>query len=715
MADPTIGNIINTMNVASLATAKAAQNAGSPDGATQISTFIANNGISGPSVITRRVENPYQFQNTIVARADKGASSAHLDYNNKLNDLLGDKDNVNSISNTLKTFTNAFDAPITNPQNQKSNIVSAAMNFTTQVTGYVTGLETAKAALENDITNSVSKFNNIITQIVAVNKSIGGNPTDIMSLQDLRDGLIVQLGEYLSINYSFDSSGMVTIRTANSNDLVTNSHYTQITYTQDLNLLSHNPASDIINTNSYDLNGNFKDKADIQVGDVIARFGGKFSGLLDVRDNVLPKALNSINNAVQQIAFQVDELQNTGSGFPPATSFTSQNTMLTTDLAAFKGRVNFAVTDNQGNPILGLDGNYLKPVDIDFDQLTSRNAISGQFAVQDIINEITQVAAGPSKASVGLGSVSAPVGQTQWLVDQVRLVPTSDISASGAMSFQLELDSGSAFNTQFQVTDMEVLNQAHAVLAQPTAFVASAAITLSAGQNTKTGQNILVNFTSTDTQSIVRLKLLVVGANGVCDEKWADFPIGNGVAQLGGSQIMNQRSEALPANNAIGGGLAATTNAPAGAAAAATLTNARTGSPLISANFVDINGIAVATPDTPGYLKISAVGGSGLIIDAATSKVLSTTATNTSLPANFGHWLDLNNFFSADETNPASNIALSSSLYCSSVLLASSSIASCIFFAASSCFLIVFMRSIRWAISSCCAWCAPSACRQRSA
>ena len=640
--DP-LGNAINTLNVATLATAKAGANAQSPDGTTKVDTLIKNNGISGPSVLTRRVTSPYQFQSTLAAKATNSFTSAMLDYNTQLNTLIGDIKNPSSLTSTLQTFTNAFDTPTTDQLTLRSTIASAALNFTTQVTSYVSGLETTKNALETDITNSVTQCNSIITQIVSINQSIGANGTNITSLQDARDTLITQLGEYLAIQYSFDSNGMVTIRTANSNDLVTSSNYAQISYTQDLNLLSHNPASDTITTSYYNsTSGTQLRTASVQVSDVISRFGGRFAGLLNVRDNVLPEALSSINNVVQQIAFQVDELQNTGSGFPPSGSFTSQNTMLTTDLAAFTGKVNLAVTDTQGSPILGLDSNYLKPLDIDFGKLTSATTNTG-----------------------------APA---QWLVDQVRLVPMSNIAASGAMSFQLELDSGSQFDTQFQVTSMQLYNQAG--IAQNPAFTSPAAITLAAGQNTKTGQNIPVTLAPGEQFNTIRLSMRVIGTNGTYEEKYADFVVGNSAAVgvIGGAQILNQRSEAMTSPVNGGAGVPAVAGVsplrPALDAATkigATATAARTGGPMFVASFVDSNGIVINTPNTAGYLKIST--GGGLIIDSSTSKVLSTTATSTSIAANFSHWFKLNNFFSADATNPASNIAMTPAIAANSGLI----------------------------------------------
>lgn len=666
----TIDSVLNSLNTANRAVVESAKNAQQPEGSTRNEVIVQNNGSSGSTVIARRVTAPYEFEKIISAASVAGASTANFEYHSRLNSLVGDPKNQASIYSRLNNFINSFDSQLPTIE-KRSSILANASSFTSQVRQYTDNLQDLKSILETEITQTTSAVNGIIFDLVSVNKALVHNSQNIGSVLDERNSLIAQLAEHLGIIASFDNTGVATVRIANGGkELVSGTHYAQLSYIQDLDLLSHNISSDIIRADYYDINGAAKNKTDTQVGDVISQFGGKFAGLLNVRDNILPEALANINNAVGQIAAKVNELHNTGSGYPPASTLTSERAMLLTDKASFKGKASFTVTDSTGNPVVDNAGNYVKPVTVDFDNLASRNAIAGQFTTQDIIDEINQVADGYSKASVGLGSIAVPTGEApQWLVDQVRLVPTSDISSSGAMSFQIELNSGSSFDTKFQVTGMIVLDEANTVLAQPTAFTAPDAITLASGQYTKTGQNIVANFTPGETQSTIRLKMLVIGTDGVCEEKWADFTIGDGVALLGGSETINQRVEAASANNAIGGGLAATITSSAGAGAAATATDAKLGSAIISARFVDKNGYTVTDTETQGYLELSAIAGSGLVIDTATSKVLSTTATPTEIAKNLSHWYGINNFFNSDATNPATNIAVRADIAANSSLI----------------------------------------------
>jgi|GEM_PF-3833485 len=657
-----IASVLNNLNIGNRAVSESGKNVQSPDGSTKVDVLFQNNGLSGTGLITRRATAGFEFEQTISAASVYGASNAAFEYHTRLNTLLGLQNDPTSISNSLDTFVNGFDST-SHSIEKRANILANASSFASQVTRYADGLKDVKSTLETDITNTISAINNIILDIVSVNKTLGSSGQGVGSVLDQRDSLIAQLGEYLGIKCSFNDAGMATIRIAKGGkELVDNAHYVQISYYQDLDLLSHSSDSDTIRTTYYNLDGTMGRGADTQVGDVISQFGGRFAGLLNVRDSVLPTALANINNAVKQIAEKVNELQNSGSGFPPAPTLTSERTMLLTDKAAFKGKVNFSVTDNAGNPVLDTNGNYVKPVTVDFDKLSSRNSISGQFTAADVINEINQVAAGYSKASVGLGRVAVPVGApAQWLIDQVRLVPTSDISAGGVMSFQLELNSGSSFDTQFQVTGMQVLDQATGtVIPQTNAFVLPDAITLSSGQNTKTGQNIIVNLNAAEQFNTVRLSMRVVGTNGVYEEKFADFIIGNAAtANLRSAAIMNQRSEAVvSAGVAVVGGVSPARPPLVVGSNAAAATPAKLGAPIVSANFVDSNGLTVTDVNTQGYLKVSAVVGSGVVIDTATSTVLSTNATATEISKNFSHHFGLNNFFTSNATNPATDLAV---------------------------------------------------------
>ncbi len=661
MTTSALGNGVHNLLTANAAMAGAGKAMAQPDGATLQTPTILNKGQSGHTFALIRATDIFKFQGTLAASSVSGASGANFQYNSRLGALLGQPDDPTNLSNTMTDFLNSFDADILG-NDKRDNIVSSASTFTSRVNAYVAGLQDIKADLENDIATSVTSINDIITRIVDINKTLGGNGKSISSVEDQRDDLISELSALLSVKCSFNNNGMATISTAGGRQLVTSSGYVQLSYTEDSNLLSHNDNSDVIGVRYYGLNGSDQEITQIQVSDVKHKFGGKFAGLLDVRDNVLPKALSAINNTVKQIAFQVNELQNSGSGFPPASSFTSEHTMLLGDKMAFTGKANFAITDANGQPIIdniGI-GNAVKPVTVDFDKLRTRNGAFGQFSTQDVMDEINRVAEGYSKASVGLGSVAVQAGKpAQWLIDQVRLVPTSDISAAGTMSFQLELNSGSQFDTQFLVTRMQVFEQdgtdTHYGLA------AQNTVTVSAGQNVKTGQDIIVNLKNDDNFNTVRLSMRVIGANGLVEEKFADFIIGSAGVNLGGAQILNQRSEAIMSERVLAP-LVPMRPALAVGEVAADVTAAKLGAPVVNASFVDANGLAVANANTPGYLQISAVAGNGLIIDSSKTKVRSTNATATEIPKNLSHAYGLNNFFTSDAINPATDLAVNGTI-----------------------------------------------------
>jgi flagellar hook-associated protein FlgK len=252
-----VQDAISGLKLAERAAAESGKNASAPAGATLTEVGFYNKGLRGNSVITRRVEDVFLFQATIKASGDHGFSRANFDYNTSLNNLLGEANNPLSISNTLTSFLNSFDSASSNALDKKANILSSARTFTSQVTSYVAGLKNIKSTLETDITNSVNAINDKIKQIVSVNRDLGSpySGDTSMRLKDQRDTLLGELGEYLAIQYSFNSNGMVDVRSANGNCLVNRNEYAQMSYTQDLDLLSHNTSSDIIKTYYYKANG----------------------------------------------------------------------------------------------------------------------------------------------------------------------------------------------------------------------------------------------------------------------------------------------------------------------------------------------------------------------------------------------------------------------------------------------------------------------------
>jgi flagellar hook-associated protein 1 FlgK len=588
--------------------------------------------------------NPSLLKSVLTTTADAGRTQANFEYNEKLNSIFGDPNSSTSMSSTLNSLVAAFEKAIT--PDAKPQIIAAATAFTSSINNYATQLQSTSQTLQQDIQTTASDINNITQSLSIVNQKIGANSDQ--GLRDEREGLLSQLASLISIQTSYTSDGKLNIRTQNgAQDLVVENRYAQISYTQNTGVLASDPNTNTIVTfQYYDVTTNNPTfSIPVKVNDLTA-FGGKFAGLLDVSQSLLPNALKSINDVATQLKSQFNKLHNSGSGYPPATSFTSSETMHSYDVGAYSGTVNFALTNLDGSAAKDAQGNYLKPMTLNFANISSSVSTSGQFAVSDIISEINNIASGYSQTSIGLGEIPGPQAQPkQYLIDQVRMVAPS-VRADGSFDFQLELASGSEYDVDFIVEDVKVIDNAGADLG----YVYDSSLpsfTLAAGTRAKTAQHLTLNLENAQSNTI-RMKLSATGKNsGVTEAAWVQFTLDAGAGNtLPGLAITNQRVEAAPA-------FAGAVAFPAGDHAAVATVAKLGGSGLISASL---------TAD--GYLNIASGNSSlGIIVDSGASKAKDPSAASYILPKSFSEYLHLNDFLvTADDTNPAQTLALRSDL-----------------------------------------------------
>lgn len=595
---------------------------------------IAMDGNGSARVVTTSASNPQMLTQVLGLASKVGMESQIFNCQSQINNLLGDVNSLNSMGSQLNSFISALEKPI--DSSSRAQVIHAAQNFSHSINNYATGLQNIHSDVQQKLQNSVESINSILRDLSSINQraNTGSDP----AIETRREDLIRNLSSLISVQVYYTANGGINVRTQNGNqDLVVDGKYAQLEYQANHSALTTTPnTSAIVNFSYYNAtSGESVYSTSIKVIDLRA-YQGEFSGLLNVAQTVLPEALKNINNVANQIQLQMNAYHNKGAGFPPANGFTSSKTISETDILSFSGRANFGLVNSDGTAAKDNLGNYLKPMTLDASHLPSTEGPAGQFKVSDIIKEINNIASGYSKASVGLGAIDKPVGQpTQYLIDQVRMV-APQVNADGTINFQLELASGSQYNVDFRVEEVQVLDVGGANFGIPVANLPGV-FTLQAGQRTKTGQQITAQLNVGDQTNLIRMKMVVANKDsGVFEEAFVDFKIDAGVGNtLQGAQISNSRIEAIPARSDV-------INGPVlpGGAHAANQTAAKMGG----------NGLVVASIDATGHLNISSGNTNmGLVIDSRDSQLKDPSSASYVLPQGFTHALGLNDLFIGED------------------------------------------------------------------
>ncbi len=211
----------------------------------------------------------------------------------------------NSLNTSLQQFFNSLQDVANNPASlpERQVLLSQAKGLVDRQSGLNDLLQGLNQEINNTLRTSVAEINHISSRLATLNKDIlsaslsanGSSPNDLL---DVRDRLLQQLSEKVSVNTIENGEGVVSVFVGNGQALVVGSEYTEL-QTQ---------------TDHYD-----SSKLEIglvnQSGTVsITRFlnGGELQGLLDFRKRVLDPAQAQIGLMMLGISESVNQQHRVG-------------------------------------------------------------------------------------------------------------------------------------------------------------------------------------------------------------------------------------------------------------------------------------------------------------------------------------------------------------------------------------------------------------------
>jgi flagellar hook-associated protein FlgK len=364
-------------------------------------------------------------------------------------------------NNSLNIYTDGFFSSLTDlsatPEQAslRATAVGQAVSLAGNVSALAKNLEDTRFLADQEIATTLNALNQKLDQAHAVNvaiKEASITGADVSTLLDNRDALILDITNILDVTVNFDSDGAVSLGVP-SGELLNPSSRFHLVYNQQTSvegLINGDPIS-AINIAFLDDDGNATNEtltlkssstAALQVDNIT---GGRLAGLIEIRDNDIPKFTEQLDEFAQTLSDAFNALQNNGVGFPPATTLTGTTAVTLAETHNYTGSLTLAALNSDGSPVpdpYGTTGN-LPPLNIDFDKLNGGSG-TGTASVADIIKEINTYYGPPSafKASVGgldnfkLAAVSETVSSTSAIGTLVfGGQPATTALSSGAFDF----------------------------------------------------------------------------------------------------------------------------------------------------------------------------------------------------------------------------------------------------------------------------------------
>jgi len=166
------------------------------------------------------VQRQLRVENSGASYAD-----ARAQIFQQLQDVYGQPGSGNTLETVYNNFTNALQALSTSPDDAaaRSSVISAAQLLTQQLNQTNSGIQTLRGAAELGISDAVTKANEAMSQIAALNQKIAGSSLQdsaAATLEDQRDAYIDQLSQLMDINVVNTGNNQISVFTNSGVQLV---------------------------------------------------------------------------------------------------------------------------------------------------------------------------------------------------------------------------------------------------------------------------------------------------------------------------------------------------------------------------------------------------------------------------------------------------------------------------------------------------------------
>ena len=496
-----------------------------------------------------RPSNPLQEKAYIDQVSKLAHKNAYTEFLTSVQTLIGGSENsqesrlVSTVDEMLKQakILESNSGPA-----MKQTFIDKAERVCDILTSASSGTTKLRLEADNRLKDDVNTTNTTIKALFAVNRELLVSRTPI-TLHDKRDSLIKELAESFDIKVTFGNSGSFQIQSQSSGEfIVTPSSYTQFSYS------GVGTTDEILNNTDYpELTIQHFDKSGRKTystafaggsGESVQKFsGGKWSAWIDLRDNVLPEANTAIKALAKNVSTRVNEVHNSGSPYPPKTTFKSSIEVAHNQSLDWGSEFTIFAVDEKGKQLEGGAGK-LNPMKINMQTL--RTSTGGSPTVQDLIVELNAALdTGPSRERAAIGaiydhSISGDVGPApqlagQYLINNVQLLAHGPVGGppNTEFTFELDLQGNSYFGSQVQVMGVETEDIAGGNLNnQPHIGFPLAATSLAKDENSSTGQAITVrNANGTGNPRMIKVDIQVTGENGVISRGTVSFRVPGGI------------------------------------------------------------------------------------------------------------------------------------------------------------------------------------------
>jgi flagellar hook-associated protein 1 FlgK len=540
---------------------------------------------------------------------------------NFLDSLMGTPGDYTDISSQLSSVYNNLQLLSSNPYDigLRRSTIDQLTNVTNLFSSIAQQIENERFQLDNQIYSQIQTVNQIVEtaynyQTIAMAATPGS--LDYLTNNQLFRASLEDLSQYVNFSQVADGlTGKTYIFLNGGQGIITDNYkfFKYIPSSSLLDMVNDIPLNPLYvssyNSAGVDTNQNIAVVTGGTTSQRINTLGsGQLAALVDLRDTLLPNALNQIDSLAKGLKDAFNSIHNDGVGFPSPNVLTGTTNFAPDQELGFTGVAYIAVVDDYGNPVVLEDSNgnpllTVPPLTLDLGNLNTGNG-AGNPNVEGIMNEINYYFGDKlnSMNRLTLGNIT----DTKLAFTSSTIAPATPFT----LDFDIENLSPEVANFSVDFTTL--------LIDDPTASIqlvnnANNAVSLISGQTTRTsymtnGPILQITPGATIPATYNASMNISVTANGITSTSNVTFTINTGTNyQDYFNGFINQRVQPTAASS-ISGTVVLNTTPP-------------TQSNVISAALVDDTGLYLnGTSDTPGLLQLNTNNASWhLVISNGTS------------------------------------------------------------------------------------------------
>lgn len=404
MSSDIIGILNSTLNVNKKLIDIAMQNianADDPKYSTKVvstSSIVSGQTLGGVKIdmITSSNIDPL-LEKTFYSANAKAASAQYIgDISKEVLDKLGCPGSNQGLQKTLSDFENAIIETSFNPTDiaLRNNLQNKTDDLTKYIRNTANFIQEKRLDADIKLCQSLKEANAILSKIQQLNRAkllCHNGSIEYCTLDDEIKYAMVDLSKYF--DFSVKNSGATLAN--NGYDIVGKELYS-------FEYSPQNSIDDFINDKAFNklslvsrsLDGGQVNKTSIISDDKSSDLSynvneGLINGLLQVRDNYMPRLAETLDQLTLNIAQVFNTVHNSGCGSKSLKSLSGITEIAASDMITGSGHFIINPMDSYGRPMTRTGLGKIPAMNLDLNQFTN-NGLAGSFNVAGIVNEINE-------------------------------------------------------------------------------------------------------------------------------------------------------------------------------------------------------------------------------------------------------------------------------------------------------------------------------------